>query len=129
MNITRSMRILVPLTVGVFAVWLSANSPIHSSAAPHYSPVCCGAAGLLASLVLYALLFTRRSGAPMEKRYAATFRWIIAAIGLFVAAALMEQDASAPKWQNSILVLYYLSAIIGIAGTTPFLFGQFTKRR
>ncbi len=64
----------------------------------------------------------------MEKKYADAFRWIIPAIGLFVAAALMEQDANAMKWQNSTLVLYFFCAIVGIAGTTPFLFGLIRKR-
>ena len=128
MKTTRLMRFLVLLAVGVLAVWLGATSPAHSQAAWHLSIIWYGAAGLLAGLILYALLFTRLSGAPMEKKYAAAFRWIIPAIGLFVAAALMEQDAAAPKWQNSILVLYYLCAIIGSVGTTPFLFALIRRR-
>lgn len=129
MKTTRLMRFLVPLTVGVFAVWLGATSPPHGQAASHHSVFWYGAAGLLASLILYVLLFTRLSGAPMEKKYAVAFRWIVPAIGLFVVAALMEQDANAPKWQNGILALYYLCAIIGIAGSRPFFFAQLRKQR
>ncbi len=128
MKTTRLIRFSVALLVCIGAVWLTATSPVHSQAALHHSVFWYGVAGLLASLVLYVLLFSHLSGAPMEKKYAALFRWIIPALGLFVVAALMEQDANAPKWQNSILVLYYLCAIIGSVGTTPFLFGLIRKR-
>lgn len=128
MKTTRLIRFSVALLVCIGAVWLTATSPAHSQAALHHSVFWYVAAGLLASLVLYVLLFTRLSGAPMERKYAALFRWIIPALGLFVVAALMEQDANSLKWQNRTLVLYYLCAVVGSIGTTPFLFGLIRKR-